>query len=101
MIFHKIQKNNYFLSINAVFDSWNNQRAIVYRRLNKIPDHLGTAVNIQSMVFGNMGNDSGTGVAFTRNPSTGEADTLWRIFNQCSRGRCGCRDSDTTSQSIY
>lgn len=61
-----------FLAINAVFDSWNNQRAIVYRRLNKIPDHLGTAVNIQSMVFGNMGNDSGTGVAFTRNPSTGE-----------------------------
>lgn len=61
-----------FLSINAVFDSWNNQRAIVYRRLNKIPDHLGTAVNIQSMVFGNMGDDSGTGVAFTRNPSTGE-----------------------------
>jgi pyruvate,orthophosphate dikinase len=62
-----------FLSITAVFDSWNNQRAIVYRRLNKIPGHLGTAVNIQSMVFGNMGNDSGTGVAFTRNPSTGEA----------------------------
>jgi pyruvate, orthophosphate dikinase len=61
-----------YLSINAVFDSWNNQRAIVYRRLNKIPSHLGTAVNIQSMVFGNMGNDSGTGVAFTRNPSTGE-----------------------------
>ncbi len=61
-----------FLAINAVFDSWNNQRAIVYRRLNKIPDHLGTAVNIQSMVFGNMGDDSGTGVAFTRNPSTGE-----------------------------
>jgi pyruvate, orthophosphate dikinase len=61
-----------FLSINAVFDSWNNQRAIVYRRINKIPGHLGTAVNIQSMVFGNMGNDSGTGVAFTRNPSTGE-----------------------------
>ncbi|MGG0717299.1 pyruvate, phosphate dikinase [Robertmurraya massiliosenegalensis] len=61
-----------FLSIKAVFDSWNNQRAIVYRRLNKIPDHLGTAVNIQSMVFGNTGNDSGTGVAFTRNPSTGE-----------------------------
>ncbi len=61
-----------FLSINSVFDSWNNQRAIVYRRLNKIPSHLGTAVNIQSMVFGNMGNDCGTGVAFTRNPSTGE-----------------------------
>lgn len=65
-----------FLAINAVFGSWNNQRAIVYRRLNKIPDHLGTAVNIQSMVFGNMGNDSGTGVAFTRNPSTGE-NTLY------------------------
>ncbi|WP_102345093.1 pyruvate, phosphate dikinase [Bacillus sp. Marseille-P3661] len=66
-------KAQLFLSINAVFNSWNNQRAIVYRRLNKIPDHLGTAVNIQSMVFGNMGNDSGTGVAFTRNPSTGES----------------------------
>ncbi|SDN46317.1 pyruvate phosphate dikinase [Bacillus sp. OK048] len=65
-------KEQLFLAINAVFDSWNNQRAIVYRRLNKIPDHLGTAVNIQSMVFGNMGDDSGTGVAFTRNPSTGE-----------------------------
>jgi pyruvate, orthophosphate dikinase len=65
-------KEQLFLSINAVFDSWNNQRAIVYRRLQKIPGHLGTAVNIQSMVFGNMGNDSGTGVAFTRNPSSGE-----------------------------
>ncbi|MCD8511434.1 MAG: pyruvate, phosphate dikinase [Bacillus sp. (in: Bacteria)] len=65
-------KEQLFLAIEAVFDSWHNQRAIVYRRLNKIPDHLGTAVNIQSMVFGNMGNDSGTGVAFTRNPSTGE-----------------------------
>lgn len=66
-------KDQLFLAINAVFNSWNNQRAIVYRRLNKIADHLGTAVNIQSMVFGNMGNDSGTGVAFTRNPSTGES----------------------------
>ncbi|TKC15361.1 pyruvate, phosphate dikinase [Robertmurraya kyonggiensis] len=65
-------KEQLFLAINSVFDSWNNQRAIVYRRLNKIPDHLGTAVNIQSMVFGNTGNESGTGVAFTRNPSTGE-----------------------------
>lgn len=65
-------KEQLFLAINAVFNSWNNQRAIVYRRLNKIPDHLGTAVNVQSMVFGNMGDDSGTGVAFTRNPSTGE-----------------------------
>ena len=60
------------MAIEAVFKSWNNDRAIVYRNLNKIPHDLGTAVNIQSMVFGNMGNDSGTGVAFTRNPSTGE-----------------------------
>ncbi|WP_418790672.1 pyruvate, phosphate dikinase [Phosphitispora sp. TUW77] len=60
------------LAVQAVFGSWNNQRAIVYRRLNQIPDDLGTAVNIQSMVFGNMGDDCGTGVAFTRNPSTGE-----------------------------
>ena len=57
---------------NAVFKSWSNPRAITYRKLNKIPDDLGTAVNIQAMVFGNMGNDSGTGVGFTRNPSTGE-----------------------------
>lgn len=62
------------LAIEAVFDSWNNQRAIVYRKIHKIPDNLGTAVNIQSMVFGNMGDDSGTGVAFTRNPSTGEKE---------------------------
>ncbi|HBS59498.1 MAG TPA: pyruvate, phosphate dikinase, partial [Firmicutes bacterium] len=60
------------MAIEAVFRSWNNDRAIVYRNLHKIPHDLGTAVNIQSMVFGNMGNDCGTGVAFTRNPSTGE-----------------------------
>ncbi len=59
-------------AIKAVFRSWNNPRAIVYRRMNDIPGSWGTAVNIQSMVFGNMGDDSGTGVAFTRNPSTGE-----------------------------
>jgi len=60
------------MAINAVFSSWNNDRAITYRRLNNIHGLLGTAVNIQSMVFGNMGDDSGTGVCFTRNPSTGE-----------------------------
>lgn len=60
-----------FMAVEAVFRSWNNDRAIVYRNLNKIDHNLGTAVNIQSMVFGNMGSDSGTGVAFTRNPSTG------------------------------
>ncbi len=66
-------KEQLFMAIRAVFDSWNNNRAKVYRKLNGIPDDLGTAVNVQSMVFGNMGETSGTGVAFTRNPSTGEA----------------------------
>ena len=60
-------------SVEAVFRSWNNERAIIYRRREKIDDAIGTAVNIQAMVFGNMGDDCGTGVAFTRNPSTGEA----------------------------
>jgi pyruvate,orthophosphate dikinase len=59
-------------AISAVFKSWQNQRAKTYRRFNNIPEEWGTAVNIQSMVFGNMGNDCATGVAFTRNPSTGE-----------------------------
>lgn len=59
-------------AVKAVFRSWNNPRAITYRRLNDIPSSWGTAVNVQTMVFGNMGNDCGTGVAFTRNPSTGE-----------------------------
>ncbi|MGC7879145.1 pyruvate, phosphate dikinase, partial [Desulforudis sp. 1190] len=61
-----------FLAIMAVFKSWNVDRAVVYRKVHKIPDDLGTAVNVQTMVFGNMGDDSGSGVAFTRNPSTGE-----------------------------
>ncbi|MGB2697576.1 MAG: pyruvate, phosphate dikinase, partial [Candidatus Zixiibacteriota bacterium] len=60
------------MAIEAVFKSWNNPRAIHYRKINKIPSDLGTAVNIQAMVFGNMGDDSLTGVGFTRNPSTGE-----------------------------
>jgi pyruvate,orthophosphate dikinase len=59
-------------SVKAVFRSWDNPRAIVYRRMNDIPSSWGTAVNVQAMVFGNMGDESGTGVAFTRNPSTGE-----------------------------
>jgi len=59
-------------AVKAVFRSWDNPRANVYRRMNEIPYSWGTAVNIQMMVFGNMGNDSGTGVAFTRNPATGE-----------------------------
>jgi pyruvate, orthophosphate dikinase len=60
------------MAIAAVFDSWNGRRAVDYRRVHHIPDDLGTAVNVQAMVFGNLGWDSGTGVAFTRNPSTGE-----------------------------
>lgn len=59
-------------AVEAVFRSWNNERAKVYRRAHRISDHQGTAVNIQAMVFGNLGDDSGTGVVFTRNPSTGE-----------------------------
>ncbi len=61
-------------AIGAVFGSWNNERAIVYRKLNNIPGHWGTAVNVQSMVYGNMGDDCATGVAFTRNPATGEQE---------------------------
>jgi pyruvate,orthophosphate dikinase len=60
------------LAIRAVFDSWDNKRAQDYRRRNRIPDDLGTAVNVQAMVFGNRGDDSGTGVVFTRDPATGE-----------------------------
>src|SRR3989339_716596 len=59
-------------AVEAVFGSWNGERAIKYRNINKIPHDWGTAVNVQSMVYGNMGDDSGTGVAFTRNPATGE-----------------------------
>ena len=79
------------LAIRAVFDSWDNERAIAYRREFGILDSLGTAVTVQAMVFGNMGEDSATGVAFTRDPSTGEqgifgsfcstpkAKTSWRV----------------------
>ena len=65
-------KDQLMEAVKAVFRSWNNPRAIVYRRMNDIPGDWGTAVNVQTMVFGNMGSTSGTGVAFTRNPSTGE-----------------------------
>ncbi len=67
------------MSINAVFDSWYGDRAVTYRRLYDIPDEWGTAVNVQSMVFGNMGETSGTGVAFTRNPANGTAT----FFGEC------------------
>ena len=65
-------KDQLWGAIGTVFSSWMNQRAITYRRLNSIPADWGTAVNVQAMVFGNMGETSATGVAFTRNPSTGE-----------------------------
>ena len=61
-----------YMAIEAVFNSWNNERAIHYRRINRLPDDLGTGVVIQTMVFGNLGNDSGTGIVFTRNPANGE-----------------------------
>ncbi len=70
--FPKEPKKQLLSAVKAVFSSWMNTRAVYYRRMNDIPSSWGTAVNVQSMVFGNMGNDCGTGVAFTRNPSTGE-----------------------------
>jgi len=73
------------MAVAAVFDSWNGRRAIIYRQANKIPDTLGTAVNIQTIVFGNLGSDSGTGVCFTRNPSTGEP-TLFGEFLANAQG---------------
>ena len=66
-------------AVGAVFSSWNNDRAITYRKLNKIPDDWGTAVNVQAMVFGNMGETSATGVAFTRDPATGRKRFLRRV----------------------
>ena len=73
-IFPEDPREQLDMAINAVFKSWDNKRAVTYRKINKIPDDLGTAVNVQEMVFGNMGEDSGTGVGFTRNPSTGEKE---------------------------
>ena len=70
--FPQAPKDQMLAAIAAVFESWNNHRAVIYRRENQIPEDLGTAVNIQTMVFGNAGEDSGTGVAFTRDPATGE-----------------------------
>ncbi|HUR60860.1 MAG TPA: pyruvate, phosphate dikinase [Candidatus Thermoplasmatota archaeon] len=70
--FEQDPKQQLLLAIEAVFKSWNNDRAVFYRNLNKIPHEMGTAVNVQMMVFGNMGDDCATGVAFTRDPSSGE-----------------------------
>ncbi len=73
------------LAIRAVFDSWHSKRAVDYRKFNKIPDGWGTAVTVMEMVFGNMGDDSGTGVAFTRNPNTGER-TLFGEYLRNAQG---------------
>ena len=89
-----------FGAIKAVFRSWNNPRAIYYRRMNDIPSSWGTAVNVQSMVFGNMGDSSGTGVAFSRNPSTGEAK-LYGEFLMNAQGEdvvAGIRTPQTIDQ---
>lgn len=67
-------------AVSAIFRSWKRERAVLYRKLNDIPDSMGTAVNVQAMVFGNMGKDSCTGVAFTRNPSTGENEIFGEIL---------------------
>ena len=73
------------LAINAVFDSWNSDRAIIYRRRERIPSDAGTAVNVCAMVFGNLGTDSGTGVAFTRDPGSG-AQGVYGDYLQNAQG---------------
>ena len=87
-------------AIEAVFASWDNERAIYFRKMNDIPDSWGTAVNVQEMVFGNMGNDCGTGVAFTRNPATGE-NKLFGEFLMNAQGEdvvAGIRTPKTIDQ---
>lgn len=99
-VFPSDPKEQLYRSIEAVFRSWNNQRAIFYRKMNDIPSDWGTAVNIQMMVFGNMGNDCGTGVAFTRNPSTGE-NKLYGEFLMNAQGEdvvAGIRTPQTIDQ---
>ena len=88
------------MAIDAVFGSWNNKRAISYRNLHDIPHNIGTAVNVQAMVFGNMGNNSGTGVAFTRNPATGE-DRFYGEYLMNAQGEdvvAGIRTPKTISE---
>ena len=87
-------------AVKAVFRSWDNPRAVYYRRMNDIPGNWGTAVNVQAMVFGNMGDTSGTGVAFTRNPSTGEKK-LYGEFLMNAQGEdvvAGVRTPQTIDQ---
>ena len=84
-----------WFSIDAVLNSWNNDRAIKYRALNNIKGLAGTAVNVQAMVFGNFGETSGTGVCFSRDPSTGENIFYGEYLMKCSRRRRCCRYSNT------
>ena len=81
-------------AIGAVFGSWNAEKAVTYRRVERITGLLGTAVNVVQMVFGNTGDNSGTGVCFTRDPSTGEKDFLWGFSDQRAGRRRGCGDPD-------
>jgi len=87
-------------AIEAVFRSWNSRRAIDYRRVHRIPEHLGTAVNVMAMVFGNVSEDSGTGVAFTRNPSTGESGVFgeFLVNAQGEDVVAGIRDPEPIAQ---
>ena len=86
-------------AIAAVFDSWNSERAVLYRRQERIPTDLGTAVNICSMVFGNLGMDSGTGVAFTRDPSTGQPRACTATTCRTPRARTSSPGSATRCRS--
>ena len=84
-------------AIGAVFGSWHNDRAITYRKINNIPGDWGTAVTVQSMVFGNLGDDCATGVAFTRNPSNRREGNLRRVPRQCAGRRRGRRNPHSAS----
>ena len=94
--FPQSPKEQLFTAIKAVFRSWNNPRAQVYRELNQIPDDLGTAVNVQAMVFGNSDQQSGTGVVFTRNPANGQKGLFGEFLIQSQGaakiGRASCRE---------
>jgi pyruvate,orthophosphate dikinase len=88
-VFPDDPKTQLFGAINAVFQSWENPRANYYRKINEIPSNWGTAVNVQSMVYGNMGETSGTGVAFTRNPATAKTNFMGEFLMNDPRVRRG------------
>src|SRR3546814_5061866 len=95
-------KDQIWAAIGAVFGSWMNQRAITYRRLHSIPAEWGTAVNLQAMVFGNMGDDCATGVAFTRNPSTRSEEHTSELQSLMRHSYAAfCLKKQTTTNHIY